>query len=399
MHYHLSRHQLLQDLYQAYRDARRHKRNKPYQQRFERNLELNLKELADELWTRTYKPRPLTCFIIEDPKKREVFAAAFRDRIVHHLYYNYVHEMLERTFIHDTYSCIKGRGTHFGINRLERYIRKESQNYQERCYVLKMDIQGYFMHISRAKLLEITLRQLERMGTHRVGKYAPETWAEVVDMDFVRWLSGEIILLNPIDDCVYRGDMADWTGLPRSKSLFYSPPGCGLPIGNLTSQLFSNVYLNEFDQFMKRVLRCRSYGRYVDDFYVVSADREWLCSLQKPAADFLGEHLGLEVNKGKTVIRDVWYGVEFVGAFLKPFRRYVSSNTLRRMRRKLPLLETEDCTADHLSNSLNSFLGILSHYRTYRMRCRMFLDRRRYRLYGTFTNDMRKYMSYTKCCA
>lgn len=394
MHYQLSRHQLLLDLYQAYKDARRHKRNRLYQQRFEKNLELNLKELADELWTRTYRPRPSTCFIIEDPKKREVFAAAFRDRIVHHLYYNYVHEMLERTFIHDNYSCIKGRGTHFGINRLERYIRRESQNYQERCYVLKMDIQGYFMHINRQRLLEITLRQLGRMSRHRVSKHSPQTWAQVVDMDFVSWLSGEVILLNPILDCLYRGSRENWRGLPKSKSLFYSPPGCGLPIGNLTSQLFSNVYLNEFDHYMKRVLRCSSYGRYVDDFYVVSADREWLCSLQKLVAAFLSEHLGLEVNMGKTVIRDVWYGVEFLGAFLKPYRRYASSNTLRRIRRKLPLLEDTRCTPEHLCNSLNSFLGILSHYRSYRLRCKMFSSRRRHNLYGTFSNDVKKFTLY-----
>ena len=399
MPYQLSRRQLLLDLYQAYKDARRHKRNKPYQKHFESRLELNLRDLAEELWIRTYKPRPSTCFIIEEPKKREVFAAVFRDRIVHHLYFNYVHEMLERTFIHDSYSCIKGRGTHFGINRLEQSIRKESQNYQEQCYILKMDIQGYFMHINREKLLKITLRQIEKMGNHRVSKYAPKTWAEVVDMDFVRWLSGEIILLNPVNDCVRRGRSDNWRGLPNSKSLFHSPPGCGLPIGNLTSQLFSNVYLNDFDQFMKRVLRCRHYGRYVDDFYVVSADREWLCSLQKPVATFLRERLGLEVNLGKTVIHDVRYGVGFLGAFLKPFRRYASNSTLRRMRRKLPLLEKQECTPEHLCNSLNSFLGILSHYRSYRLRRKMFLNYRRYNACGLFSGDMRKYTLYSAFAA
>jgi len=108
--YRLTREQLLLDLHQAYYDARRHKRNKPYQQRFERDAERNLETLCDELLQRNYQPEPSTCFVITDPKKREVFAAQFRDRIVHHLYYNYVHEMLERTFIRDSYSCIKQRG-------------------------------------------------------------------------------------------------------------------------------------------------------------------------------------------------------------------------------------------------------------------------------------------------
>lgn len=107
----LTRERLLADLRQAYFDARRHKRNKPYQQRFERNWEGNLEVLCDELLERRYRPRPSSCFIITDPKQREVFAADFRDRIVHHLYYNYAHTLFERTFIADTYSCIRGRGT------------------------------------------------------------------------------------------------------------------------------------------------------------------------------------------------------------------------------------------------------------------------------------------------
>ena len=145
--FHLTREQLLADLHQAYLDARRHKRQKPYQQHFERHAEANLKQLCDELWTRSYRPGPATCFIITDPKRREVFAAQFRDRVVHHLYYNYVHEMLERTFIQDSYSCIRHRGTHYGIARLERHIRRESQNYQVPCYVLQMDLQGYIHQI------------------------------------------------------------------------------------------------------------------------------------------------------------------------------------------------------------------------------------------------------------
>ena len=155
------------DLMQAYLDARLHKRNRRYQLEFESNLDNNLDRLCDELYYRTYKPSPSDCFIITDPKKREVFAAAFRDRIVHHLYYNYVHQMFERTFINDSYSCIKGRGTHYGINRLEHHIRCESQNYTETCYVLKMDIRGYFMHIDRERLLNISLESLKRMSYHQ----------------------------------------------------------------------------------------------------------------------------------------------------------------------------------------------------------------------------------------
>lgn len=142
--YHLTYKQLLADLHTAYLDAKRQKGNKRYVQSYEKSLEVNLQVLGRELWSRTYKPRPSTCFIITDPKIREVFAADFRDRIVHHLYYNYTHELFERTFIQDSYSCIPGRGTLYGVERLEKHIRQESQNYQKPCYVLKMDIKGYF---------------------------------------------------------------------------------------------------------------------------------------------------------------------------------------------------------------------------------------------------------------
>ena len=372
---HLTYQQLRSDLNQAYLDARRHKRSRSYQLRFESDLEHNLQQLCDELWRRTYHPRPSACFIISDPKRREVFAAEFRDRIVHHLYYNYVHQMLERTFIQDSYSCVPGRGTHYGIRRLEHHIRQESQNYSEPCYVLKMDIQGYFMHIRREKLLEITLRQLHRMARHRISKYRSETWADRVDMDMVDYLTRQIILLNPIEDCKMKGSSEDWATLPHSKSLFYSPEGCGLPIGNLTSQLFSNVYMNELDQYMKRQLRCRHYGRYVDDFFVVSADRDFLHRLIPQVRAFLLSELGLTLHPGKLRIDSVRQGVEFLGAYLKPWRKLVSSTSLRRMRRKLSALLTphsSSCAVPHLVSSLTSFWGIMIHYRSYYLRINFF---------------------------
>lgn len=381
----LDRATLRADLMKAYIDARRHKRSRRYQQDFEADLERNLDMLCDELHKRTYRPLPSDCFIITDPKKREVFAAAFRDRIVHHLYFNYVHEMLERTFIHDSYSCIKGRGTHYGIKRLGQHIRRESQNYMEPCYVLKMDIRGYFMHIDRRRLLDICLESLRRMAGNRVNRYRSELWGEVVDMDFVSYLTREIVLLDCTADCHIKGHGTDWDGLPASKSLFCSPAGMGLPIGNLTSQLFSNVYLNVLDQYMKRTLGCCHYGRYVDDFYVVSADREWLHSLISKVRLFLRERLGLELHEGKLRIDNVRLGVEFLGAFLKPWRNYVSAATLCRMKQKIRTLAA---TARHhaisigdntlmqsmalrLRASLNSFCGVLCHYRSYHLRHRL----------------------------
>lgn len=356
----VSRKQLLSDLYVAYRDARRHKGRKSYVRRFEVQLERNLSDLCDELYERRYRAKPSQCFLITDPKLREVFAADFRDRIVHHLYYNYVHEMAERTFIYDCYSCIRGRGTHFGINRLEQHIRQESQNWQETCWVLKMDIRGYFMHIDRNRLLTIVLSMLDRMSTHRIGE---TTWRERLDLEFLRYLSREIIMLDPTAGCHIKGTPSGWDTLPKDKSLFHSPKGCGLPIGNLTSQLFSNIYLCQLDNYMKRALHCRHYGRYVDDFYVVSADRIWLRSLIPKVQHFLSEELCLTLHEGKVQIRSARQGVEFLGAYLKPNRRYVSNNTLRRMQHKLPLLALET-DPQRLRSRQASFRGVLSHYRT-----------------------------------
>lgn len=137
--------------------------NKPYVLRFEQNLHNNLVDLCGELWERRYKPLPSFCFIVNEPKKREIFVANFRDRIVYHLYFDYAHQLFENTFIADSYSCIKSRGTHYGVHRLEKHIREESQNYSKECYYLKMDIRGYFIHINRIKLVEITECVFDKM--------------------------------------------------------------------------------------------------------------------------------------------------------------------------------------------------------------------------------------------
>ena len=391
MAYRLTYDQLLLDLHEAYIDARKNKRQKPYQQRFEMHAEELLDQLCNELWNRSYHPGPSTCFIITDPKMREVFAAQFRDRIVHHLYFNYTHEMLERTFIADSYSCIKGRGTHYGIRRLEGHIRKESLNYTEACHVLKMDIRGYFMHINRERLLEITLRQLRKMSTHKVCQARGDRWCDIVDLPFVEYLTKVIIMQNPVEDCRRRGNVMEWNRLPKDKSLFHSADGCGLPIGNLTSQLFSNVYLNELDQYVKRELGCKHYGRYVDDFYVVSVDLDKLHVVEKSITTFLRQHLCLEINEDKTVICDVRKGVQFLGAYLKPYRRYVCNGSLRRMKTKVSRLH-QAIAPDLLRSTINSYLGLLSHYSSYHIRMKMFYGLDFVYRYGYYLKGMRKYV-------
>lgn len=383
--------QLLKDLHTAYYDARRHKRNKLYQIRFETDLENNLQSLCTELWWRTYEARPSESFIIEDPKKREIFAADFRDRIVHHLYYNYLYRWFERTFVADSYSCILRRGTHYGIHRLEHHIRCESHDYTRKCYVLKMDLQGYFMHIDRRRLLDIAMSAINKLQRRGVTDLSMEHF------DFLRYLTREIVLLDPTENCRIRGSIKDWDGLPESKSLFSAPPDCGLPIGNLTSQLFSNVYLNELDQYMKRTLHCRHYGRYVDDFYVVSCDREWLKGLIPKVRAFLEENLGLYLQDNKMRLCDVQQGVEYLGAYLKPHRRYVSNFTLRRINKKITRLEQTLPNPDpeHLRSSLSSILGIMRHHSSFRLRQQLVQDRLQpFLRYGYFDRELTKFIPY-----
>lgn len=380
--YRLTREQLLFDLYIAYYDAARHKHKMAYVVKFERDLRQNLEELCDDLLTRRYVALPSKCFIINYPKKREVFAAMFRDRIVHHLYFRYTHQLFERTFIADSYSCIEGRGTHYGIARLRQHIRQASQNWQQPAYALSLDIRGYFMHIDRQRLLKIATDSLRKMAVHKVGMtdevpipsgvlLTPATrWQDIRDFDFLLWLTEQIVMLDPMEHCIIVGDESDWDDIDHAKCMRFVEPGLALPIGNLTSQLLSNVYLNPFDQFVKRDILCRYYGRYVDDSTQIDADREWLLAQVPREREFLADELGLQLHMGKLHIREVHQGVEFLGAFLKPYRDYISNKTLERMTRNITSLDLRDI--EHAEASINSYMGVLSHTSSYHIRQQLF---------------------------
>ena len=380
--YCLTREQLLFDLYIAYYDAARHKHKMAYVVKFERDLRQNLEELCDDLLTGRYHAQPSKCFVIDYPKKREVFAAMFRDRIVHHLYFRYTHQMFERTFIADSYSCIEGRGTHYGISRLRQHIRQASLNWSQPCYAMNLDIRGYFMHINREKLLRIATESLRTMATHKVGMtdevplpqgvlLTPATrWRDIRDMRFILWLTEQIIMLDPMENCIIVGDESDWLGMDRAKCMRYAEKGLALPIGNLTSQLFSNVYMNPFDQWVKRIILCHYYGRYVDDSTMVDACREWLLEQVPKVREFLADELGLQLHMGKLHVREVSQGVEFLGAFVKPYRDYISNKTLARIEENVKTIDLRDI--EHAEASINSYLGVLSHSASYNIRHHLF---------------------------
>lgn len=344
---------LLTDLFTAYYCARQNKRNTASQVRFERNLTDNLIGLYNEVREFRYEVGRSMCFIIHDPVRREVFAAAFRDRIIHHLLYNWLMPVFEPTFIYDSYSCRVGKGTLFGIKRLEHHIRSCSNNFTKPTYVLKMDIEGYFMNINRSKLYDFIKKRLDDPNIQQSLSF---------DNKQALYLLKQIIFNDPVKGCYRKGRISDWDGLPDSKSLFHSPQGCGLPIGNLTSQLFSNVYLSSLDNYVKRTLKCRHYGRYVDDFYIVSNAKDELMPLVSKIRRFLIEELGLSLHPRKVCLYVTEKGVPFLGAVIKPYQRYVSSRTRKGSFKRMENLWIHEENPYMVQSAVQSYMGYYRHF-------------------------------------
>ena len=358
---------ILIDLFQAYFAARKNKRNTINALAFEKNFEENLFQLHDEIINSTYKPQKSICFIVNKPVKREIFAANFRDRVVHHYIYNHIFPIFEKIFINDSYSCRIGKGTHYGIKRIDHFIRSCSENYGKDCYILKLDIKGYFMSMNRNLLFKTVKSGL----LHK--KYKID-----FNLPLILFLIKRTIFNDPTQNCTIKGKSSDWSDLPKSKSLFYAKSNCGLPIGNLTSQLFANVYLNDFDHFVKRDLRIRYYGRYVDDFILIHKDKDYLISLIPKIRGYLINQLNLELHPNKIYLQHYSKGVKYLGAVIKPHRKYIANRTKGNF---YEAIEKQNQIARHHKpsreeqekclSSMNSYLGLIKHYKTYKLRKRM----------------------------
>ena len=297
---------LLKELYVAYRMARRGKRKTVDEHTFEVNELENLVRLRDDILSRNYKPSRGVAFLISRPVIREIFAAPFRDRIVHHFLYNVSAKWLDDRLINDSYSCRNNKGALYGIKRLEHFIRKVSKNGKEDVFVAKLDLQGYFMSLRRKSLNDVIQKGLKRQFKRNEGHLYRT----------VRFLWKEIIFDDPIEGVKIRGNIKNWRKLPRSKSLFAQKKGLGIVIGNLTSQLLSNIYLNALDRFITMTLGYKFYGRYVDDFFIVVPmdQKEQLLRDVKVIEKFLKEELGLTLHPKKRVFRTARQGIPFLGA-------------------------------------------------------------------------------------
>jgi hypothetical protein len=314
--------------------------------------------------------KPSICFINQYPVKREIFAADFRDRVVHHLIYNYIYEIFDNSFIYDSYSCRKEKGTLLGIKRLNHFIRSCSENYHQDCYILKLDISGYFMNIDK----NILWKKVRRVLIQNRSKVTR------IDYNLLLILIEKTIFNNPTKNCKVKGKRKDWVGLPKNKSLFFSKRSCGLPIGNLTSQLFSNIYLNDFDWFIKKELDCKFYGRYVDDFFVVFKDKEFLKNIIEKIKQYLIEKLNLTIHPNKIYLQHFSKGVGFLGSYLKPYRIYIKNKTKTNFNQIIndwneKALEkdfnfSKEEILDFITKT-NSYLGLMSHFKTKRLRKKM----------------------------
>jgi len=357
--------QLLYQVHLSYLQARKNKRNTQNQLKFEVDQETNLYQLARAIYDRTYKPRPSIAFIIHKPVMREIFAADFSDRVIHHLIYRCIYPIIDRKLIHDTYSCRVGKGTLFGINRAKKFIRSCSQNYSKDAYVLKIDIEAYFMNMQHGLIYEKVLRLLPNDKTDFLG----------ISRETLLYLLRQTIFNTVTKNCRIKGNRGDWNGLPSSKSLFHYPDDTGLPIGNLTSQVFGNVYLNDFDHFVKKILRIKYYGRYVDDMFFVHEDRDFLTKmisvLEKQAS-----LAGLRLHPKKIVLKSVHEGVYFLGQIIKPHRTYISSRTKNNFFQAIQAINKIMANEPQFSweqlcgirATINSYLGIMRHANSFNLR-------------------------------
>lgn len=322
------------ELVQAWLDCRRSKRHSASAQAFEADAERNLCDLRTELLEGTYQPGRSICFVVTRPKPREVWAADFRDRIVHHLLYNRIAPRFHAGFDVGSSACIPGRGTLYAARRLEHDVRSITQNWSLPAWYLKCDLANFFVSIDKHVLFAQLLKRVSG------------AWWQA--------LTRLVLFHDPRTNVDLRSHPGLLALVPAHKSLFNAPADTGLPIGNLSSQFFANVLLDGLDQFARHELRVRRYVRYVDDFVLLHESPQWLNGALARIGAFLPEHLKVELNPRKTILQPVARGIDFVGHVLKPWRRTTRPRTLRTAVRRI---ETMPATELHAAG--NSYLGLV----------------------------------------
>ena len=312
----------LDNLLSAWQEFLRGKSNRQDVQKFSANLMDNVFSLRQDLLYHTYKHGGYEAFKINDPKPRDIHKASVRDRLLHHAVYRILYPFFARTFINDSYSCQINKGTHKALDKFRQFSYKTSKNNTRTCYILKGDIRKFFASIDQSILLKI------------LNEYIPDK--------NITWLLEKIIT-----------------------SFSSRAKGIGLPLGNLTSQLFVNIYMNRFDQFVKHKLKAEYYIRYADDFVIFSHNKKWLEFYISVIRKFLRNELKLELHPGKIFIKTISSGVDFLGMVNFPDHRILRTKTKRRMLKRISVarekLKNDSISEEYFESSLNSYLGLLKH--------------------------------------
>jgi RNA-directed DNA polymerase len=323
-------------LFMAWKKFREGKGSKIDVLTFESEVEHHIFTLSRELKERRYRHSGYSSFFISDPKLRHIHKAIVRDRVLHHAITSVLTPVFEPTFISNSFSCRVGKGSHKGIDALRNMLRKESKNNTKACYVLKCDVRKFFDSIDHDILLSILKTKIDDADTMELLENIVESYP-----------GGAVNLFN------------------RK----------GVPIGNLTSQLFANIYMNEFDQFMKHKLKVKHYARYTDDFVIVSRDKEYLEKLLTPIKDFLRDTLALELHPNKVEILPYRGGVDFLGHVIFPTHTLIRKRTKKRIIRKfegkMKEYRQEKISKEKVSATLSSYLGVLSHANAFKLSTRL----------------------------
>lgn len=312
----------------AWEEFIRGKRNRKDVQEFQLHLMDNVLFLHQDLKDKTYVHGGYSAFNISDPKPRNIHKANVRDRLLHHAIYRILYPYFDKKFIHGSYSCRVNKGTHKALDRFKCFAGKVSKNHTKTCYVLKCDIKKFFANIDHAILKSILSKCL-------------------FDSDTLE-------LLGRVIDSFYTQTKANVTNSAIAESVTK-----GLPLGNLTSQLLVNIYMNEFDQFIKRELKVKYYIRYADDFAILQNDKIELLNFLPKISEFLSSHLKLTLHPDKVFFKTVASGVDFLGWVHFPKHRVLRTSTKKRMLKNIrsnPKIE-----------STQSYLGMLSHGNGYKL--------------------------------
>lgn len=350
----------LEDIFQAYFECRKNKRRTANALMFEIDYEPMCVQLWKDINEGTYNISKSIAFIVTKPKPREVFAATFRDRIVHHLIAKRLEPLFEKYFINDVYNCRKRKGTLYGAKRLYEQVKTISNNFTENCYIGKFDLQNFFMSIDKITLNTMLQRFIDIVYSEN-------------DKYILKWLVEKVVMHCPEKNCSLKCSTKMWRLIPKAKSLFHNGDLKGLAIGNLTSQLFANFLLAEFDTM--EYSKFQGYGRYVDDFFIINKSKKEILNNINYIKDFLYNKLGVKLHPNKVYLQHFKKGIKFIGTVIKPNRMYIGNATVSNFYIRIKyfnyIIENRDIETHDIKRFLsviNSYLGLMKHYSSFNIR-------------------------------